>query len=394
MMRTLGYSRLISMENFRTPNFALIAEILLWLVKRFDQEFELTKPNVSTEEERVALIRSVAQFMATKANIKLNTKRLYQADGYAVIELLKITSLLYEALRSQHAVEESENSQQIDQLIEKMTEMKFSRELASEITNKGAKLYEFLGQEVTLREERQSCMNATLELSDIEASLDQAINETKDKVANMRTMIENIASSEASLDKKIEKRRTELDRNSKRLQTLKKVKPAFLAEYEALEVELKRLHQDYVMRFRCLAHLQHQIEDLDHQEQERIEDAQAKTRRLAESIKSDDSLKLFEEEGEGEEGGTMPTTTGTKPTPPTIQTIQETANRLRTATGSAAKVINGRRRVYGSMNPSDTSSDSDDDDDEFLLDDDDDSKQDDSRVSKPEDPIDNSDDDF
>lgn len=54
------------MENFRTPNFALIAEILLWLVKRFDQEFELTKPNVSTEEERVALIRSVAQFMVRK----------------------------------------------------------------------------------------------------------------------------------------------------------------------------------------------------------------------------------------------------------------------------------------------------------------------------------------
>ena len=36
---------------------------------------------------------------AIKANIKLNTKRLYQADGYAVKELLKITMLLYEALR-------------------------------------------------------------------------------------------------------------------------------------------------------------------------------------------------------------------------------------------------------------------------------------------------------
>lgn len=37
-------------------------------------------------------------FQALKANIKLNTKRLYQADGYAVKEILKITSLLYEAL--------------------------------------------------------------------------------------------------------------------------------------------------------------------------------------------------------------------------------------------------------------------------------------------------------
>lgn len=34
MMRGLGYVRLISMENFRNPNFPLVAEVLKWLVKR------------------------------------------------------------------------------------------------------------------------------------------------------------------------------------------------------------------------------------------------------------------------------------------------------------------------------------------------------------------------
>ena len=34
MMRALGYPRLISMENFRSPNFPLVAEILTWLVNR------------------------------------------------------------------------------------------------------------------------------------------------------------------------------------------------------------------------------------------------------------------------------------------------------------------------------------------------------------------------
>jgi clusterin-associated protein 1 len=33
-MKTLGYHRLISMDNFRTPNFELVADILYWLVKR------------------------------------------------------------------------------------------------------------------------------------------------------------------------------------------------------------------------------------------------------------------------------------------------------------------------------------------------------------------------
>lgn len=39
-------------------------------------------------------------FQATKAHIKLNTKRLYQADGYAVKEMLKITSVLYSAMKT------------------------------------------------------------------------------------------------------------------------------------------------------------------------------------------------------------------------------------------------------------------------------------------------------
>ena len=40
---------------------------------------------------------------ATKAHLKLNTKKLYSADGYAVKELLKISSLLYSAMRTHQA---------------------------------------------------------------------------------------------------------------------------------------------------------------------------------------------------------------------------------------------------------------------------------------------------
>lgn len=35
MLRALGYPRLVSIENFRTPNFNLVAEILAWLLKRY-----------------------------------------------------------------------------------------------------------------------------------------------------------------------------------------------------------------------------------------------------------------------------------------------------------------------------------------------------------------------
>lgn len=46
------------------------------------------------------LDRCHSLLQATKAHIKLNTKRLYQADGYAVKELLKITSILYNAMKT------------------------------------------------------------------------------------------------------------------------------------------------------------------------------------------------------------------------------------------------------------------------------------------------------
>ena len=41
MMRALGYPRLISLENFRQPNFPLVAEMVGWLVKRFEPSADL-----------------------------------------------------------------------------------------------------------------------------------------------------------------------------------------------------------------------------------------------------------------------------------------------------------------------------------------------------------------
>lgn len=46
---------------------------------------------------------------ATKAHIKLNLKRLYQADGYAVKEMLKITSILYNATKTKENTADDHN---------------------------------------------------------------------------------------------------------------------------------------------------------------------------------------------------------------------------------------------------------------------------------------------
>ena len=54
--------------------------------------------DISTESDRVLFLQSIAQSLLVKARMKLNIKRLYQADGAAVRELLKLASLLHRAM--------------------------------------------------------------------------------------------------------------------------------------------------------------------------------------------------------------------------------------------------------------------------------------------------------
>lgn len=53
------------------------------------------KDRVEFEDERVEFLTGIANLMATKARLKLSTRKLYASDGRAVQELLKLATLLY-----------------------------------------------------------------------------------------------------------------------------------------------------------------------------------------------------------------------------------------------------------------------------------------------------------
>ncbi|XP_029905049.1 clusterin-associated protein 1 homolog isoform X2 [Myripristis murdjan] len=313
MMRALGYPRLISMENFRTPNFTLVAEILVWLVKRYEPQMDIPT-DVDTESDRVFFIKAVAQFMATKAHIKLNTKRLYQADGYAVKEMLKITSVLYSAMKTKEMalgdqVEEDKSKFKFD-LSSRISDLRAAWQLASEINSKGASLYDLLGKEVELREMRTAAIARPLEISEAEKALRAAIKEVLGSVEKTKDKLNDVVSDETSLDAKIEKKKQELERNQKRLQTLQSVRPAFMDEYEKIEEELQKQYETYVEKFRNLSFLESQLEEYHRIEQERFEEAenilrmmQHKLReeernQMKSSLKDEDSdMDVLEDEG-------------------------------------------------------------------------------------------------
>lgn len=345
MLRVLGYPRLVSLSNFRSPNFPLVAEILVWLVKRFDPDSSISS-EYSTEQDRVTLIRQVAEFMAITANIKLNTKKLYQADGYAVQELLKITTLLYEA-----QLKSSENSTQGEthddlkfDISDKINELKTTRQLASELTINGATLFDLLGREAELREIRNSKVSRQFDTSEIEMALKETIDNAKREIEDTRKQINNVKETEQNLDAKIERRRTELDRNQKRLQTLKKVRPAFMEEFERLEVELKNLYEDYLQKFRYLAYLEHLQEDTAKVEQERFERRQAATKKQLEQLRAEDVS--FETLLEGNDSIFTNNLQDHLALGNVEKRVPENTARQ---TGRASKLRNQHRRIYGSM---------------------------------------------
>ncbi|NWU43408.1 CLUA1 protein, partial [Hylia prasina] len=401
MMRALGYPRIISMENFHTPNFMLVSEVLLWLVKRYEPHSDIPG-DVETEQDRVFFIKAVAQFMATKAHIKLNTKRLYQADGYAVKELLKVTSVLYGAMNTQGGeradLPEEDSTKFKFDLGSKIADLKAARQLASEITSKGAVLYDLLGKEVELREARTESIARPLEINEAEKVMKIAINSILEEVQKTKDMLNNVALDEASLEAKIEKRKLELERSQKRLQTLQSVRPAFMDEYEKIEKQLEKQYSTYLEKFRNLTYLEQLLHDQRQTEQEMFEEAASMLRLIQNRLKeeeqhllksgsNDDSdIEVQEDEGSDSEGD-----------------LQITRRRI-----STEALLQGRvgKRIVGSMQGGDMEEDDDSGDSETDLDEDEEEEEDledDSmeispgksslRARKPE-PLEQSDNDF
>uniref|UniRef100_A0A915IM93 Clusterin-associated protein 1 n=1 Tax=Romanomermis culicivorax TaxID=13658 RepID=A0A915IM93_ROMCU len=287
ILRFLGYQRQVSIENFKTPNFQLVAEILQWFVKRFDPDHDISL-QIETEQDRIIFIKTICLFLLQKARLKINPKKLYQADGYAVQELLKIAVLLYKSVQqSDSNVDEDEENIKLAELRNtvhtKLDQLRQSRQIASEITDKGALLYDLLSKEVDLKvtitvqllenlflevlflikEQRSLALAKPLEMNDVRRNLKLAVKAVEDEVKQLNQNLDNITADEAALDAKIEKKKIELERQQKRLAQIQAVRPAYMDEYEKYEEELKRLYAIYVQKYRNLAFLQHMQANYD-----------------------------------------------------------------------------------------------------------------------------------
>jgi len=292
-MRALGYPRLISMENFRKPNFELVADILYWMVKLYDQDTSISD-RVEFEEERIEFLTGIASLMATKARLKLNTKKLYSSDGRAVQEMLKLASLLYKANKySEGPVNEDSAPPPI-----KIQEVKAARTLASEITQSGAKLSDYLSHEVTDKVERAKALRflesagssseGSREHMFIERSIKELIDRTRTMVEDMKKESEELEADEKNIESKIRKKQEELERTEKRMKSLENVRPQFMDEVAKLEKELQRHYDVYIEKVRNLDYLEHELEKYHKAEEERKEEHDRKLKKMREKLRKEE----------------------------------------------------------------------------------------------------------
>lgn len=307
IMRALAYPRRISVDNFRNPNFELVADCLYWMVKRYDPTFNIGD-DIDTEDDRVNFITGISRQMLLKARVKLNCKKLYAADGRAVKELLKLARILYDA----HQYKPSEERNEPDTaMTNKAKDVKGARALAPDITESGAKLYDLLGSELELREERtralsfldaiSNTMASTNEHQFIERKIKDLISGSQDQMDTLKRQLGELSQDQKALNTKLKKKQQDLDRNEKRLKSLSTVRPAFMDEYEKHEQELQHKYQIYLQKFRNLDYLEHELQLLNKAEEGRMADKDRQMARLQKRLR-DEELRILRGGNAGKPG--------------------------------------------------------------------------------------------
>ena len=289
-MQTLGYPRLVSMGSFRQPNFPFLADLLKYLVLLYEPSVILPL-DTDTEQDRVLFVKSVVQFLAEKADIKMNPRKLYGADGYAVKEVLKLSSLLYTAVQTESNPDDEENEVVTDFSL-KLSDLKRCRQLANDITSRGAALYDLIGREIDLKDQRKAALANTFDLTEMEESVTEAIRGGEEEISEMLSKLENAAGDDSNLRGKIEKKQAELERSEKRLKSLQSVRPAYMDEFERLEADLKQQYEMYVEKFRNMTYLEQQWEEWNRAEQEKLEESQNSLRQMQQQIRVEEQRRI------------------------------------------------------------------------------------------------------
>ncbi|KMZ11027.1 clusterin-associated protein 1 isoform X2 [Drosophila simulans] len=268
-LKLLGFPRVFPLQSLANQHgslasFHIVAELLQWLAGLMEPGATLPG-GVESEEQRVLLVRSATEFFVTKAAIRINPRKLYEAAAVTAAELQKVTRLLTSPGQNEADNDEEDQRDQYRSLNpvdigDKIEELRKARELATDLTQRGTTICEMLSKELLHKESLMSQAQRPLELLSVERTLKNAIQASQVRLQSSRAQLEAAKVELNALGSKLQRRRAELERTRQRLEALQRIRPAHMAEFEDCEKELQELFQRFFLRLHVRDALKSQLD--------------------------------------------------------------------------------------------------------------------------------------
>ena len=134
-------------------------------------------------------------------------------------------------------------------------------------------------------------LNSTLEdehHDHVESSISRILQSTNCAVERLDKQCKILISNQQGMEEKIRKKTLDLERTSKRLESLKHVRPAYMDEYEQLEEELQVEYERYVVRLRNKDYLEGELSAFKKLASERQKKAERSMKRMQKKFKEEE----------------------------------------------------------------------------------------------------------
>ena len=278
-----------------------MANILCYLVQLVDSTIPIHN-GIGTEDDRVQFLNGITSELASRLHLSLDGRKLYAANGYAVQELVKLAQFIQIAIEL--VDEESNSNGNCTLSTPSETSVTDVQSLANELSEMGSDIQKLLKQEVNDSVARADALdflkavtensNST-EYNSIETNLRQRLDETNDSVDRLDKQIKMLISTNKGMEEKIRKRSIDIERSTKRLESLdlQNVRPSYMDEYEQIEKELQIEYDRWMVRFRNVDYLEAELRKRRTAETIKSKEAERSVKRLQKKYR-DEELRVLE----------------------------------------------------------------------------------------------------
>lgn len=233
-----------------------MADVLCYLAQLVDSTITIHN-DIGSIDNRVKFVNNITTELFERLRLPLDGRKLYAADGFALGELIKLARYI------QIALELAEEGSSKVRAINTITAVK-AQSMAAEIDELSQSVQNLMKHEVDDASDRANIiqlLDDQSEMQNVEDRINQMLDEATDEVERLDKQCKMLISTNNGMEEKIRKRSIDLERTTKRLESLtfQNVRPAFMDEYEQIEEELQLEYERYIVRVRNIDYLESEL---------------------------------------------------------------------------------------------------------------------------------------